>query len=96
MPFGLGKPSPGQKGNIAFGLNAILLNIKYCSILFYKVVNNFPHYDKIVSPLRENINIFINVTYLYMLHVCIYKIHNMIRLFCTKVKFHIKYMFENN
>ena len=33
-----------------------------------------------VSLLRENINIFISVTYLYRLHVSIYKIHNMIPL----------------
>ena len=30
-----------------------------------------------------------------MLHVCIYKMHNMIRFFCTKVKFHIKCLFWN-
>ena len=28
-----------------------------------------------------------------MLHVCIYNIHNMIPLLCSKVKFHIKYLF---
>ena len=32
---------------IAFGLNVALLNIKYYCILFYKVVNKFPHYDKL-------------------------------------------------
>ena len=29
-----------------------------------------------------------------MLHVSIYKIHNMIPFLCTKVKFHIKYFLE--
>ena len=52
-----------------------------------------PSLRQTVSLFRENINIFINVTYLYMLHVCIYKMHNMIRFFCTKVKFYIKYLF---
>ena len=39
------------------------------------------------------ISIFIVVTYLYMLRICIYKIYNMIPLLCTKVKFLIKYLF---
>ena len=49
-----------------------------------------PSLRQIVSLLRENINIFINVTYLYMLHVCIYKIHNMIRLlYKSKISYKI-------
>ena len=37
-----------KKGYIAFGLSVVLLNIKYYSILFYKVVNKFPQYDKLL------------------------------------------------
>ena len=60
---------------------------------FYKVVNNQTHYlRQSVSLLKENINIFINVTYLYMLHICIYKIYSMIQLNCTKVKVRIRYL----
>ena len=44
--------TPKKKGSIAFGLNVVLLNIKYCSILFYKVVNKFPHYDKLLIYSR--------------------------------------------
>ena len=40
--------TPKKKGYIDFGLNLILLHIKYYSILFYKVVNKFPHYDKLL------------------------------------------------
>ena len=29
--------TPKKKGYIAFGLNAVLLNIKYCSILFTRL-----------------------------------------------------------
>ena len=38
-------------------------------------------------------NIFINVTYLDMLHIGIYKIYNMIPFLCMKVKIYIKYLF---
>ena len=38
----------------------------------------------------EHIIIFINVTYIYMLHICIYKIYNIISLLSTIVKFHIR------
>ena len=68
-------------------------------IFVYKVINNqTPSLLQCVSLLRENINIFINVAYLYMLHICTYKLKNMISLYnmipllCTKVKFHIKYL----
>ena len=40
--------TPKKKGYIAFGLDVVLLNIKYYSILFYVVVNKFPHYDKLL------------------------------------------------
>ena len=82
--------TPKKKGYIAFGLNVVLPNIKYYSIQGCKQI---PSLRQTVSLLRENINRFINVTYLYMLYVCIYKIHNMIQLLCTKVKFHMKYLF---
>ena len=39
---------PKKKCYIAFGLNVVLLNIKYFSISFYKVVNKIPHYDKLL------------------------------------------------
>ena len=39
---------PRKKGYIAFGLNVVLLNIKYYSLLFYKLENKFPHYDKLL------------------------------------------------
>ena len=35
-------------------------------------------------------SIFTNVTYSYTLRVCMYRIHNMIRLLCTKVKVYKK------
>ena len=66
-------------------------------VALYQILQNvvlqgckqIPSLRQTVSLLRENINIhvFINVTYLYMLRVSIYKIHNMIPLLCTKVKF---------
>ena len=40
--------TPKKKSYIAFGLNVVLLNIKYYSILFYKVVNKVTHYDKLL------------------------------------------------
>ena len=43
-----------------------------------------------LTTTRENINIFNifkNVTYLNMFHICIYRIYNMIPLLCTKVNF---------
>ena len=84
--------TPKKKGYIAFGLNVDLLNIKYFSISL-QGCKQIPSLRQTVSLLRENVNIFINVAYLYMLHVCIYNIHNIIRLLCTKVQFHIKYLF---
>ena len=81
--------NPEENGYIAFGLNVVLLCIKYCSILVLQGCKQSPSLGQTVSLLRENINIFINIIYLYMLHICIYKIHNMIPLLCTKVKFHI-------
>ena len=67
-------------------------------LFFYKVVNNqTPSLRQDVSLLRENINIFprINVIYLYMLHICIYKIYSMIQLLCTKVKFCLNICLES-
>ena len=46
---------------------------------FYEIINNQnPSLRQGISLLRENINIFMNVTYLNMFHICIYKIYNMI------------------
>ena len=68
----------------------------FIQILQYIVLHGckqIPSLLQTVSLLRENINILINVTYLYKLHVSIYKIHNMIPLLRTKVKFQMKYLF---
>ena len=57
-----------------------------------KVVNNqIPSPRLGVSLLRENTNIFTNVSYLCILHICVYKIYNSVTLF--KGKFHINYLF---
>ena len=83
--------NPEDKGLHCLWPQRCFAYIKYCNIS--QGCKPIPSLRQTVSLLRENINIFINVTYLYMLHVCMYKIHNMIRLLCTKVKFYIKYLF---
>ena len=48
-------------------------------IFVIQVVNNqTPSLRQGVSLLRENINIFINVTNVCMLHICIYKTYTTI------------------
>ena len=55
-----------------------------------KVVNNqIPSPRLGVSPLRENTNIFTNVSYLCILHICIYKIYNSVTLFKGKISYKI-------
>ena len=61
--------------------------------LFYSAVNyQTPSLRLDVSLLRDNINIFINVSYLCMLNICVYKIYSSMTL--SKIKFHIKYFLE--
>ena len=58
--------------------------------LCYKVVNNqIPSPRLGVSLLRENTNIFTNVSYLCILHICIYKIYNSVTLFKGKISYKI-------
>ena len=56
----------------------------------YKVVNNqIPSPRLGVSLLRDNTNIFTNVSYLCILHICIYKIYNSVTLFKAKISYKI-------
>ena len=65
----------------------VLYQILQYVYFFYEVISNqTPSLRQGVSLLRENINIFMNVTYLNM-HICFYKIYNMIPLLCPKVNF---------
>ena len=55
-----------------------------------KVVNNqIPSPRLGVSLLRENTNIFTNVSYLCILHICLYKIYNSVTLFKGKISYKI-------
>ena len=55
-----------------------------------KVVNNqIPSPRLGVSLLRENTNIFTNVSYLCILHICVYKIYNSVTLFKGKISYKI-------
>ena len=55
-----------------------------------KVVNNqIPSPRLGVSLLRENTNIFTNVSYLCILHICVYKINNSVTLFKGKISYQI-------
>ena len=55
-----------------------------------KVVNNrAPSHRLGVSLLRENTNIFSNVSYLCILHICVYKIYNSTTLFKGKISYKI-------
>ena len=55
-----------------------------------KVVNNqIPSPRLGVSPLRENTDMFTNVSYLCILHICIYKIYNSVTLFKGKISYKI-------
>ena len=65
----------------------VLYQILQYVYFFYVVVNNQTPSLRQGSLLRDNINIFMNVTYLNMFHICIYKVYSMISLLCTKVKF---------
>ena len=74
----------------------VLYQILQYVYFLYEVVNNqTPSLRQGISLLRENINIFMNVTYWNMFIICIYNIYNIIPLLCKKVKFHIKYLFGN-
>ena len=74
--------NPEEKGFIAFGLNVVLRYIKKLQYIVLQGCKQISTLRQIVSFLRENINMYINFTYLYMymLHVCIYKIQNMLPL----------------
>ena len=67
---------------LASTLFCFVSNIAVCIFLLrgFKQSNS-------LTTTRENINIFNNVTYLNMFHICIYRIYNMIPLLCTKVNF---------
>ena len=55
-----------------------------------KVVNNQITSPRLgVSLLRENTNIFTNVSYLCILHICVYKIYNSVTLFKGKISYKI-------
>ena len=55
-----------------------------------KVVNNqIPSPRLGVSLLRENTNIFTNVSYLCITHICVYKIYNSVTLFTGKISYEI-------
>ena len=55
-----------------------------------KVVNNQILLPRLgVSLLRENTNIFTNVSYLSILHICVYKIYNPVTLFKDKISYKI-------
>ena len=58
--------------------------------LCYKVVNNQTPSPRLgVSLLRENTNIFTNVSYLCILHICIDKIYISSTLFKGKISYKI-------
>ena len=51
-----------------------------------KVVNNQTPSPRLgVSLLRENTNIFTNVSYLCILYICVYKIYSSMNLFKGKI-----------
>ena len=55
-----------------------------------KVVNNQTPSPRLgISLLRENTDIFINVSYLCILHICVYKIYNSMTLFKGKISYEI-------
>ena len=55
-----------------------------------KVVDNqIPSPRLGVSLLRENKNVFTNVSYLCILHICVYKIYNAVTLFKGKISYKI-------
>ena len=55
-----------------------------------KVINNqIPSPRLRDSLLRENTNIFTNVSYLCILHICVYKIYNSVTLFKGKISYKI-------
>ena len=59
-------------------------------MLCNKVVNNqIPSPRLGVSLLRENTNIFTNVSYLCILHICVYKIYNSVTLLKGKISYKI-------
>ena len=63
---------------LASTLFCLVSYIAVC-IFLYEVVNNQTLSQRQgVGLLRENINIFMNVTYLNMFHICLYKRYNMI------------------
>ena len=71
--------------------NIVLISIKMQHVyLCYKVVNNQTLSPRLgVSLLRENTNIFTNVSYLYILHICIEKIYISSTLFKGKISYKI-------
>ena len=55
-----------------------------------QVVNNQTPSPRLgVSLLRENTNIFTHVSYLCILHICVYKIYNSMTLFKGKISYKI-------
>ena len=55
-----------------------------------KVVNNQIPSPRLVDSLfRENTNIFTIVSYLCILHICVYKIYNSVTLFKGKISYKI-------
>ena len=81
--------SPKKRATLPFASTLfVLYQILQYVYFFYEVINNqTPSLRQDVNLLRENIDIFMNVTYLNMFHICFYKIYNMIPLLCTKVNF---------
>ena len=65
--------------------------------LCYKVVNNqTPSLRLGVSLLRENTNIFTNVSYLCILHICIYKIYISSSLLKGKISYKILFWSQSS